>query len=377
MKDKNCVDPINIYRTIAVACVFALHTSIFSGYVYNEKSWFLKTPAWSAVWLFYLLSGYLIGKGFYTNRYKQDGKYTLKSVLKFYYGRLIKVGLPTWIFSILSICILDPNFLLNNKQVIIKILTFTYFNNPSSNIIGATWYVSTLMWLYLFAPILIFLLEKIVNILTKFNHSQIYIMVLFIVVVCIGMMNRLYQIKRGGDWSSSVYVPFYCNLDIYICGMILNFFRKIKSRNKVKNLKVFGIFMLIFLIFVNARIYYLGAYDGIYMFVYQYIFPSVCIIIGGFYLYIFGENKMVNYVPLSMKNIIRNPIRLIDLFAVISFEFYLVHSLVLNSIYTYIQATSPFRFHLKLMGLAFVISSLLAFVMNCANEKINRLLLRK
>lgn len=68
LKKYNCVNPLNYIRSIAVICVFLLHVSLFSwqlGFVYDQYTWILKTPAWSAVWILFLMSGYLIGKGFY------------------------------------------------------------------------------------------------------------------------------------------------------------------------------------------------------------------------------------------------------------------------------------------------------------------------
>lgn len=87
----NYVDPFNFIRSIAVICVFLLHTSLFSGqlgFVYDRYTWPLKTPAWSAVWILFVLSGYFIGKGFFKGRYA----FNAKGFLKFYLKRFIKVG---------------------------------------------------------------------------------------------------------------------------------------------------------------------------------------------------------------------------------------------------------------------------------------------
>lgn len=374
MEKKNQVDPINIYRIIAVVCVFFLHTSIFSGqlgFAYSEENWFLQTPAWAAVWLFYLLSGYLIGKGFISGRYKENGQYTLKSVLNFYINRFLKVGLPTWIFSFLAIILQDPAFGVNNKAVFFKILTFRYYNAPSSTIIGATWYVSTLMWLYLFAPFFAFLIEKVFGLLTKRKYQNLYVSMLFFTILLLGLLLRIYCYKRGFDWSSRVYVPFYCNLDIYICGMLINCFSSIKNKKVVNIMSCTAFFFLVMTVILNSRIYYLGAYDTCYMILYQYVFPSVYIMIGAFYLYCFGNNKQYDYEKLSVKMLVRNPLRIIDWLSSISFEFYLMHSLVLNCIYLYISAASPLYLHLKLLASAFVVTVILAALFHSACQSLN------
>lgn len=360
------VHPLNIYRTVSVMIVFMLHTSIFSaslGFAYDESTWFLETPAWAGVWLFLLLSGYLIGKGFLSGRYKEDGKYTVKSIFRFYISRIVKVAIPTWTFSFLSIILLEPGFFVANKGVIFQIITFRYYNNPGSSIIGATWYVSTLMWLYLLAPFFCMLVEMFLGEIKK--RRNIVIGVVFLAVAILGMLLRLFLYKKGVDWSSMVYVPYYCNIDIYICGILINLF-DIKGKDNGKN-RVWGIAAFVLLIaalIANIRIYYLG---GDYLFYYQYIFPTIYILVGGFYLMVWGGKSISPKI--TLKAIVRNPLRLIDGFADISFEFYLVHSMVLNSICTYTVATTPFRSHMLLMVCAFFISVLLSVLMHRAFQK--------
>ena len=58
---------INFLKGIAVLCVFVLHFSLASP---QYKPFFMYTPAWVGVWIFFILSGYLIGKSFWQERYK-------------------------------------------------------------------------------------------------------------------------------------------------------------------------------------------------------------------------------------------------------------------------------------------------------------------
>lgn len=369
VQGKNYVHPLNVYRTIAVMIVFLLHTFLFSsqlGFSYSVKTWFLKTPAWAGVWLFFLLSGYLIGKGFISGRYKEGGKYTVKSILRFYMKRLIKVGVPTWTFCFLSVLLLSNGFFIENKMVIFKILTFRYYNNPSSTIIGATWYISSLMSLYLCAPFIALLLEWFVGKLKNWKGKLTIVYLLFVVIAIFGLMLRIHLYKKGVDWSSRVYVPFYCNLDIYICGMLINFFDKDRISTMVRKFLGVGSFLLLVaVVIVNARIYYLSDINASCLFFYQYIFPTVYILTGGLFLFIWGDYKE-KQCKLNLESIIRNPLRLIDGFAEISFEFYLVHSMVLGCTYNIWVGTSPFRAHLLLLITAFGISAILSLLMHNA-----------
>lgn len=373
MKCKNVIDPVNILRVISVLCVFFLHSFIFSsqlGFSFNEKNWFLKTPAWSAVWLFFLLSGYLIGKGFLSGRYKEDGKYTIICVFKFYIKRILKVAIPTWCFCFLAEVLLEPGVIAHNPMMFLKIFTFTYFNNPASNIIGVTWYVNTLMWLYLCAPFLAIFAEKILYKIHSTKTRHISTFVAIGIIVCIGFLFRIYLYRCGVDWSSKIYVPFYCNLDIYICGILLNFLNDIEiSKEKERILKGCSCLLLFATIVVNTRIYYLSDFDYKYMWIYQYVFPSIYILIGGGYLFCFGRQQTVSLKP-TIENVKKNPLRLIDSFASVSFEFYLLHSMVLNCIYIYITGATPLVIHIKLLSAAFLITLLLAVIMHRAFSNI-------
>lgn len=58
-------DIFNFLREVALLCVIGLHTVCVISAVYPEipHSWLFNTPAWLAMWIFFFLSGYLLGKG--------------------------------------------------------------------------------------------------------------------------------------------------------------------------------------------------------------------------------------------------------------------------------------------------------------------------
>ncbi|MCI8791188.1 MAG: acyltransferase [Eubacterium sp.] len=374
MVEKNQVHPLNVYRTVSVLIVFMLHAWIFSmslGFTYDRRTWFLKTPAWAGVWLFFLLSGYLMGKGFLTGRYKQDGRYTGKSILQFYIRRIVKVGVPAWMFCILSIILLDPEFFIKNKTVVFTILTFRYVNDPASNIIGATWYVSSLMWLYLCVPFLCMLTEALAE---RIKYRKSVMMGIFFVVTVLGLVLRLIMYQKGLPWSPKVYVPFYCNLDIYICGLLINYMeRDFEKKEKAYISGVLSFVVLLTVVVLNSGIYFLSETDRSCLFICQYICPTIYIYAGTYFLMRWG-NYNKKQADITWWNVCRNPLRLMDAFAGISFEFYLVHSMVYNSIYRYLNTGSPLENHLLLLLCAFVISAALSVLMHRAFQPVRHTL---
>lgn len=357
----NCVNPFNFIRSIAVICVFLLHISIFSGqlgFAYDRYTWPLKTPAWSAVWILFMLSGYLIGKGFFQGRYA----FSVQGILQFYLKRLVKVGIPTWIFIFICCTVMEPEFIYKNPRVIFMILTFTYYNIPPSNCIGATWYVSTLMHLYLIAPFICLIAVKITGRIKK--HLVPKSLISIITILILGFCYRYFLFKKGVDWSSEVYVPFYANLDLYISGILLNCinFSKIVSLKRKYILNVCTKAGLCLGILLNCYISYRAEFSLNCLFIYQYILPSVYLIGVGIYIKI-SEICLLPQKPINIQGIIKNPARLFDLFSEISFEFYLVHSMILSRIFIYITGSSSAIVHLKIMFSSFALSIIWGFLL--------------
>ena len=257
---------------------------------------------------------------------------------------------------------MEPQFIVENPTVIFRILTFTYYNIPSSNCIGATWYVSTLMWLYMLAPFVCLLVDAATRRMKKYVTQ--FALLSIIVLGLLGFCYRVYMFGTGADWSSQVYVPFYANLDLYISGILLNYLKIPKMESERKKLLFGSLIKAAFVIgiIINCYIAYRADYSTTYLFVYQYVLPSFYLV--GVCIYIFVAEMC--YLPqerLNCRNLMKNPFRLLDLFAGISFEFYLVHSMVISQIFVYFSGSNLLLVHLKIVGVSFVLSVCLAYLM--------------
>lgn len=348
----------DIIKVLSTIMVFMLHTSIFSsqfGFAFDERTWFLKTPAWAAVWIFFFLSGNNIGKGFVSGRYKENGKYTIRSVLRFYLSRFIKIGLPVWCFSVMLLVLVEPENFFGNPVILLRIFTFTYTAIPGSDAVGATWYVSTLMWLYLIAPILMMLLEQIVS---YFKTKGAVVMWLLLIVL--GFYLRWWLFHQGVDWSSKIYVPFYCNIDLYGCGMLCNLIPR-KKLHFSKLVKIISGAIMAAVLMFNIRIYYLSDWNPMLLVVYCYVLPSVYIV--ALTLIILAYEDKPQKSPLKAAWIFR---KCFKLFGAISFEFYLVHSAVLHCIAPALNAffVDSVQTHIALLIVAFCLTIVIAVVLH-------------
>lgn len=369
-RDKsNRVDPINALRTFTILAVFVAHSCSFTGGVFSYKwSFVFVMPAWMAMWVFFTLSGYLAGKGFAQGRYPL----TARGIGRYYYKRFIRIWLPTMFFIFLACILSFPDFIPKNPSVLQLFLFCTYgsvWNNPAVDGIGATWFAFTLMWLYLSAPWLAYLAEKTRKAKPRF---QKYILPVFIICcLTFGMAWRLYVHSQGLDWFHYVYTPPYANLDLFAVGLFFAYYKVPEKRPGVlKPISVFSFLIATFsCCFLLYHVWTLGdktvlcqkAFAG-----YQYIVPSITALMVLLYLFAFDYKHNVKNCAPTLQSIAKNPARLIDGFAIISFEFYLFHSLVLNRISNYLRGPYPLKEFLLILTVSFVVSTLLAFAFHKA-----------
>lgn len=324
-------DPIAVLRVIAMALVFLLHAKGFSedrGFdqsACGRGAFLWQAPAWGGVWIFFLLSGYLIGKGFFSGRYQTSGK----GVLRFYYKRWVKIGIPTYVAAALVFVFFCPEFPASQPLVLLRILTFTYNGIPGTPGIGALWYVSTLMWLYLLSPP-VFLLGKTAAEKFSAKGKSMAVIPVIVALSVAGAGFRFGMLSQKNVWYECVYSPFWGNLDLYFCGFLLAFFAgRGNTRLKQPCLatgKVLSCCLLAaVIVFASFAAYYERFYD-----LYIALCPTLFLLATGGYLLFFdalsGGTRAEKFTFSGWR---KYPSLIINGVAGLSFEFYLLHSVVL------------------------------------------------
>lgn len=237
---KNSYDPLLLMRALAFFMVFLghnfmvlffspeLHRLIFSGY----PVWLLTSSPWSGVWIFFVLSGYLMGKGFLR------GRYTLSrgGVFNFYKNRLLRIY-PTYFFVVLLTSalihpeIFQPKYL----YILMSLLTFHYNGFAPVNSNGALWTISTEMQFYLIAPFLIAGIDTIINM------KSYRFIILFVAIAIVFSVFRHFlflENKTLGYFFLNYYTPLICNLDLFIFGILANFGLEILFKYKIARPKI-------------------------------------------------------------------------------------------------------------------------------------------
>ena len=196
---------INFLKGLATICVFVLHFSIIMP---GKKPVLFYTPAWVGVWIFFILSGYLIGKGFWNNKNKTD---TLKDILRFYLTRFIRI-LPIYFFIVLlDLLFINPSIYFNGSETLLRVLTFRLRNPYGDYMIGNLWFVSTIVQLYLITP---FVWNFIIKPLKKYSSSMLILLVVGFFLIRTALYKQV-------SWDYFILPSILTNIDLYFGGFIL------------------------------------------------------------------------------------------------------------------------------------------------------------
>lgn len=241
-------DPLLLLRAFACFLVIWGHdiliifprVGVFSrDNMYNFK-WVFNSSPWAGVWIFFVLSGYLMGKVFFSNKYV----FSSDSIFRFYKNRLYRI-VPVYLFSLVIVAILvHPEiFLAKNLPTLIDLILFDSKCNTSGTPISAAWSINTEMKFYLCAPIFSYFIMKI-----RANYKYIAVLMF----VALGIAIRSFTISEFGmaqNWYTYTYTPTISNIDLFLLGISVNLFT-VKSHNQSRIFYYFGLVLLVLFYFV-------------------------------------------------------------------------------------------------------------------------------
>lgn len=342
------LDPINLYRCVAVLLVFSLHACVFNGKAFtcpdmlkeSSLAFLFWTPAWGGVYFFWLLSGYLAGKGYVDGRYGTS----LSETWRYYKKKLMNVYVPTMCFNVAVGIMSFPDFFPQNWNALKQMLTCTYHGAPGVNGIGATWFVFTLMWFYLFTPPFCKWMNKI--------GSRRKIKYLLILMLLGEAAYRVVARHYGLDWGTMVYSAPLANIDMYFCGVCLAYLLKDADSRETTARVSKALFVPCFLGYIALSCWML-AYNK-HIGTLQYYMPTGYLLLGLWFLTVFRSKMPLRRFGGG------TIVLLIDWFSGISFEFYLFHSLVLDRISHLIGGPTAVLQHFKLLFFTIVLTVFLS-----------------
>lgn len=384
----NQLEPFLALRGLACLVVIFYHVAPprnFINYQNYDFSWIFFAHGYAAVLVFFCLSGYLMGKVFYSGRYTFDRV----GILNFWRNRILRI-FPLYYFSILilSIFVYTPILQVDKWVYLFRLCTFTYNQSLPVEFSGSFWSLSTEVQFYLLVPLIYAGLK---NRLPTKKH------VLFsfaAILVLVGLLRLAFTIifktqEIHDHYIQYIYTPLLTNIDVFMCGFLVNAWlrcrdmseptpnsnsnpnidvpRKLSMFNVLSHKKKIMGFILIILFFLFTAYCYYHKIPG-----QSIIYPATTGIVTSVFIGLFESSN--NYESfhknekLSFASIVKNPIRILEVTGVISYGVYLWHQAILAKITTVITSTHPVElFLVKLVG-TIVLSSVLAIVTYYAIE---------
>jgi peptidoglycan/LPS O-acetylase OafA/YrhL len=251
-KTTDLSDPLLVLRFFAFFCVFVTHCIInnqinIAG-LHIPGKYFLYGCAHSGMTVFFTLSGFLMGKAFYSGRYK----IAAGGIQSFYGNRALRI-IPLYIFASFVVSILVYPEILQTRELykFWRLLTFNYYGLDGRPI-GALWSLTTEMQYYLLAPFIFILLKD-----TLKSRSITFIIMAFVSVAGLSLRYILYL--HNTDWYIHRYSPLYINLDVFLTGFFINSLISskkaefsIKAAKNDRYINITAVILLLVFIFVFA-----------------------------------------------------------------------------------------------------------------------------
>ncbi|MBW4576934.1 MAG: acyltransferase [Aphanothece sp. CMT-3BRIN-NPC111] len=331
---QNRVDALLSLRGVACLMVVFIHCSppreflLCQGY---DFSWILFAPGGVAVWIFFTLSGYLMGKGFYTERYKTDKQ----GIFNFWQNRALRI-LPLYIFVIVVLSVFAyPDALRpKNWEQYARLFTFTYrlLNSDLIDIDAPLWSLSTEVQFYLMVPFIYVFTHPFLK-----KLSDILLFAVAIISAVFGLKLWVsYQHEIRTNLILAVkywYTPLATNVDIFICGFLINpLLKSIRYKVPLRQQKLMKIASVVLLVifYCTSAYYFYHTNLGVsvnFTKTTVFLFQPLTALLTSFFVFAFelqldkhGKNQKL--LPTSIKN---NPIRALEVIGNLSFGIYVWH----------------------------------------------------
>ena len=220
---KNRVDALLVLRAFACFMVAVMHCAApRNSIVYQgmNLSWLIFSNGFVGVWIFFALSGYLMGKAFYSGRYL----ITTAGIFNFWRNRALRIA-PLYYFALVILCLfVYPEILkVENWAYLVRLCTFTYSPHLPVAFNGALWSISTEVQFYLVVPFIYILVRPYLR--TKRNIALFALATIgtvFAIKLAFILPIRSLVSSSGFYGTKYWYTPLISNLDIFLIGFLIN-----------------------------------------------------------------------------------------------------------------------------------------------------------
>ncbi len=295
---KTKADLLLMVRGILAISVLVWH---FVGYAGTIPP-LINIPGRTAVWIFFGISGYVMGYGFFNKKYS----FTKESLVSFYKARFFRIYPLFILISIISALFIyyKTNIFPINQNNLVRELFMLQFNH-SYSLSGVFWTLGIEVQYYLIAPLLSYLIISFLD-----NKIILAVLVYGILVLIVPLSNYFF----GFELDSRNLVG---NLSHFFMGMMGCFYVQ-KYRYRILNLN--GVLLVIILLFLSNYLYHT---KQAYYFVFGSFFIDIIILALIFLHQNFNNSEFSDMLRIG---------RLFILSGTISYGIYAWHPLILESI---------------------------------------------
>ena len=400
----NQVDALLVLRAIACLMIVIYHCNsnslLRSSFLYKgtDLSWLLIPNGLVAVWMFFCLSGYAMGKAFYSGRYSLSRT----GVFNFWRNRFLRLA-PLYYFStiILTIFVYTEMMKVENWGHLLSVMTFTYpfkFSplNPPFN--GVVWSLSVEAQFYLVTPLLFSFFYRYCKSRRRILKTMGCVILSVFLIKWIVWMAFSQSIRADMSMAfTHWYTPLVTNLDVFLLGFLINPLLRLKSShsrgsvlgesamiNNLRFWKLVSIGLLIGLyLFSSSHLYHAeqwgtwgvnqGPTHGILTTTTIFVLQPLTAGIVSFYIYVFekdpnSQSELTEVLvrstplPLSWDAILQNPMRGFEILGHLSYGIYLWHTSILIRISPLLSQSQPLPDFLLRIKITLLLSIFLAAI---------------
>ncbi len=219
----NHADWLLILRGLACMVVVFAHSNppleILS---ISQWGWVMVMPGGIAVRLFFCLSGYLMGKGFYLHRYSLNPI----GIYSYFCNRACRILPLYWAAFFFPAILITPEiFRIENWNIIFRILTFTYNHTLPFTFNPPLWSLSTEVQFYLLVPLLYYYFRDRVSSFWKTLWVVIAVLSLNFIIryLAVYFLFNYYQNSASYEqFIKYIYTFMPANIDAFFCGFLVN-----------------------------------------------------------------------------------------------------------------------------------------------------------
>lgn len=325
------IDPLLSLRGFACLMVVIAHSLPPRSTIYYQNydlTWLIFSPGGVAVRIFFCLSGYLIGKAFYNQRYTTQ----LSGIINFWRNRALRIFPVYYSFVIILGLLFYPQIWQpENRLHLLRILTFTYDYTLPIDFHGAFWYVSTEVQFYLVVP---FIYTYLRDRLTKLN--QIIVGFFSLIFLSFGLRLLIWGFiitqtslpaQQTNNFISYIYIPLITNLDSFLCGFLVNpIIIKQKSQQPINQPETTFFSKAKLALLLILLLYLFTAYYRYHhQFYLLFIAPTITAIITSTFLYLIESNSYPKSYQFPQKSFWEIPFIIFGYLGNFSYGIYIWH----------------------------------------------------